>query len=186
MTPSGSHAGEVVAVSCSRVHSFSKDNQGSIELIAGLGVAEDAHAGVTVQHRSRVAVDPTQPNLRQVHVIHTELHDELRGRGFDVAAGQMGENVTTRGVDLLALPRGARLHLGSTAIVQVTGLRNPCRQLNDFRPGLMQAVLERADDGSLIRKAGIMSVVVAGGRVRRRDHIRIELPPEPHERLDRV
>ncbi|MGI8683004.1 MAG: MOSC domain-containing protein [Mycobacteriales bacterium] len=179
-------AGEVVAVSRSGVHEFSKPNENSIELVVGVGVHNDAHAGVTVQHRSRVRADPTSPNLRQVHLIHAELHDELRDRGFEVAPGQMGENVTTRGLDLLGLPRGTRLHLGAYAIVEVTGLRNPCYQLDDFHPGLMKAVLDRDEDGRLIRKAGIMGVVVAGGPVRPHDRVRVELPAQPHIELDRV
>ncbi len=168
------------------MHEFSKPNEDSIELVVGVGVHNDAHAGVTVQHRSRVRADPTSPNLRQVHLIHAELHDELRDRGFEVAPGQMGENVTTRGLDLLGLPRGTRLHLGAYAIVEVTGLRNPCYQLDDFHSGLMKAVLDRDEDGRLIRKAGIMGVVVAGGPVRPHDRVRVELPAQPHIELDRV
>lgn len=176
----------MVAVSLSAVHEFSKSNAATVDLIAGLGVVGDAHAGVTVQHRSRVAVDPSQPNLRQVHLIHTELYDELRGRGFDLMPGQLGENVTTRDLDLLGLPRGARLHLGASAIVEVTGLRNPCRQLDELRPGLKKAVLDRDEDGRVLRKTGVMGVVVAGGRVRPHDPVRVELPAEPHVALDRV
>ncbi len=178
--------GAVIAVSCSRTHTFSKPNQGSIRLLTGLGVEGDAHCGERVKHRSRVARDPTQPNLRQVHLIHAELHDELRAAGFIVSAGQMGENVTTRGVDLLHLPTGTRLHLGNTAIVEVTGLRNPCVQLDHFQSGLMAAVLERDEQGALIRKAGIMAIVLAGGEVRPGDPIIVELPPEPHRPLEGV
>jgi MOSC domain-containing protein YiiM len=173
----------VTAVSCDPEHSFSKPNQERIRLLAGLGVEGDAHQGVTVQHLSRVARDPTQPNLRQLHLIHAELHDELREAGFDVEPGEMGENVTTRGVDLLALPVGTRLHLGAEAVVEVTGLRNPCYQLDRFEPGLMSAVLSCDADGNLVRKAGIMGVIVAGGEVRPGDVIRVELPPEPHHPL---
>lgn len=178
--------GVVVAVSRSSTHGFSKQPQGSIRLVAGLGVDGDAHAGATVKHRSRVRADPTQPNLRQVHLIHAELHDELRARGFDPAPGAMGENVTTRGVDLLALPAGARLRLGADAVVDVTGLRNPCRQLDGLCPGLLAAVLARDAEGALVRKAGVMAVVVAGGDVAQGDEIELELPPEPHGPLDRV
>ncbi len=176
----------VTAVSCSAAHTFSKANQGGIHLVAGQGVEGDAHRGETVRHRSRVAQDPTQPNLRQVHLIHAELHDELRAAGFTVAAGQMGENITTRGVDLLGLPTGARLHIGGTAIVEVTGLRNPCAQLDRFQPGLMAAVLGRDENGGLVRKAGVMGIVLAGGEVRPGDPIVIKLPPEPHRPLERV
>lgn len=170
----------VVAVSRSESHTFSKYNHPKIRLVAGLGIEGDAHAGKTVKHRSRVARDPTQPNLRQVHLIHSELHDELREKGFLVSAGDMGENITTRGIDLLGLPTGTRLHLGDEAVVEVTGLRNPCAQLDDFQTGLMAAVLDRDEEGNLIRKAGIMSVVVTGGEVRPGDRIRVELPPKPH------
>jgi MOSC domain-containing protein YiiM len=175
--------GTVAAVSRGPEHSFGKPNQERIRLLAGLGVEGDAHLGVTVQHLSRVARDPAQPNLRQVHLIHAELHDELRASGFAVAPGEMGENVTTRGVDLLALPAGTRLHLGAGAVVEVTGLRNPCHQLDRFQPGLMSAVLARDADGNLVRKAGIMAVVVADGEVRPGDPVRVELPPAPHRPL---
>jgi MOSC domain-containing protein YiiM len=178
--------GVVLAVSRSATHTFSKPNQESIQLLAGLGVEGDAHVGKTVKHRSRVAIDPTQPNLRQVHLIHTELHDELRAAGFQVSAGQMGENITTRGIDLLALPTGTRLYLGNTAVIEVTGLRNPCTQLDHFQPGLMAAVLGHDEHGKLIRKAGVMGIVLAGGEVRPNDPVRVELPPAPHRPLDRV
>lgn len=178
--------GIVTAVSRCPVHRFSKETEGRIRLLAGLGVEGDAHLGETVKHRSRVRQDPTQPNLRQVHLIHSELHDELRAAGFDVSAGQIGENVTTRGVDLLGLPTGTRLYLGELAVVEVTGLRNPCSQLDHFQPGLLAAVLGRDEHGNLIRKAGIMGVVLVGGEVHPGDPIRVELPPEPHRPLERV
>src|SRR5664280_3368949 len=142
--------------------------------------------GVTVQHRSRVAKDPTQPNLRQVHLIHEELHDELRADGFQVTPGAIGENITTRGIDLLALPRGARLYIGDAAVIGVTGLRDPCRQLNDYQPNLMATVLGRDEQDNLVRKAGIMGIVLAAGEVRAGDPIRVELPPEQHQRLEPV
>ena len=178
--------GIVSAVSRSPSHSFTKPNADTIRLVAGLGVDGDAHQGVTVKHRSRLERFGHLPNLRQVHLIHAELFDELRGTGFTVSAGQMGENVTTRGVDLLGLPTGARLHLGPDAVVEVTGLRNPCRQLDKLQPGLMAATLARDAEGNLIRKAGIMGIVLAGGEVREGDPIRIELPPPPHQRLEPV
>jgi MOSC domain-containing protein YiiM len=176
----------VVAVARSARHTVSKETSSAIRLLAGLGVEDDAHAGETVKHRSRVAADPTQPNLRQVHLVHAELFDELARRGFTVAAGDIGENVTTRGIDLLALPTGTRLHLGAEAVVEVTGLRNPCRQLDAFQPGLMAAVLDRDAEGRLVRKAGIMGIVLAGGPVGVGDPIRAVLPPEPHRPLERV
>ena len=142
--------------------------------------------GVTVKHRSRVAQDPTQPNLRQVHLIHSELHDEVRAKGLTVLAGQMGENITTQDVDLLALPRGTKLLIGDTAVVEIKGLRNPCVQLEGIQKGLMQALLDKDVDGNLIRKAGVMGVVLAGGVVKMGDVIRVELPPLPHFRLEKV
>lgn len=179
-------AGAVTAVSASARHTFSKTNEPSIRLLAGLGVAGDAHAGVTVKHRSRVAADPTQPNLRQVHLVHAELFGALRTLGFDVSAGKLGENITTRGVYLLGLPAHTRLHLGAKAVVEVTGLRNPCGQLDAFQPGLLAAVLSRDAEGKLFRKAGVMGVVLAGGEVRLGDEVGVEPPPEPHRKLERV
>jgi MOSC domain-containing protein YiiM len=176
----------VTSVSSSTAHSVSKSVRPAIQLLAGLGVEGDAHLGVTVQHRSRVARDPSLPNLRQVHLIHAELHDELASAGFTVAPGAMGENITTRGVDLLALPTGARLAIGPTAIIEVTGLRNPCTQLDGIQPGLMSATLPRDDEGKLIRKAGVMAIVLAGGLVRPGDRITIHLPPQPHQALQPV
>ena len=178
--------GIIEAVSRSDAHTFGKTNRDAIRLLAELGVEGDAHLGVTVKHRSRVARDPTQPNLRQVHLIHAELHDELDAAGFVVHPGEMGENVTTRGIDLLALATGTRLHLGDAAVVEVTGLRNPCAQLDRFQPGLMAAVLDRDEHGGLVRKAGVMGVVVAGGDVRPGDPVRVELPPGPHRPLEPV
>ena len=179
-------SGIVTAVSCSATHTFTKPTTISIRLLAGLGVEGDAHLGVTVMHRSRVRTDPDSPNLRQVHLIHAELHEELRAAGFSVEAGQIGENVTTRGIDLLRLPAATRLHLGAAAVVEVTGLRNPCRQLDRFQAGLTAALMGRDQNGKLIRKAGIMSIVLAGGDVRPGDTIEIELPPPPHQPMDRV
>ena len=175
--------GVVTAVSRSATHTLIKPNQDSIRILAGLGVEGDAHQGESVKHRSRVAQNPNQPNLRQVHLMHAELHDELRAAGFDVLVGQMGENVTTRGIDLLGLPTNTRLHLGESAVVEVTGLRNPCAQLDKIQPGLMAATLDKDEKGNIIRKAGIMGIVLSGGDVRPGDAIRVELPPEPHKPL---
>ena len=176
----------VTAVSSSSSHSFSKPNRHVIRLLAGLGVEGDAHLGTTVKHRSRVAKDPSQPNLRQVHVIHAELHDELREAGFDVSAGDLGENVTTRGIDLLGLPVGARLRLGPSAVIEVTGLRNPCVQIDRFQKGLMKAVLGKDERGNLVRKSGIMAIVIEGGEVKSGDGVRVELPSGPHRPLEVV
>jgi MOSC domain-containing protein YiiM len=173
----------VIAVSLRAGHHFSKTPSLSIRLLKGLGVAGDAHMGETVKHRSRVRKDPTQPNLRQVHLIHAELFKELRTRGFRVQPGDLGENVTTSGLDLLALPTGTRLHLGPSAVLQITGLRNPCIQIDGFQRGLMAATLDKDADGNLIRKAGIMSIVLADGDVRPGDAIDVELPALPHQPL---
>lgn len=178
--------GKVIAVSSSIAHNFSKKNQECIRLLAGLGVANDAHMGTTVKHRSRVAQYPTQPNLRQVHLIHAELLDELQRSGFRVAPGQLGENITTFGIDLLGLPTGTRLFIGENAIIEVTGLRNPCKQIDDFQPGLLSKVIGRDEHGGLIRKAGIMGIVLASGHIAPDDKINIELPPQPYCALDRV
>lgn len=178
--------GLVAAVGSDPAHAFSKHLQPAITLLAGLGVAGDAHCGVTVQHRSRVAKDPTQPNLRQVHLIHAELFDELAAQGFAVGPGDLGENITTRGLDLLALPADTLLRVGTDAVLRLTGLRNPCAQIDQFRTGLMAATLGRDADGGLVRKAGVMSVVLHGGAVRPGDAIRVELPPRPHRAMDRV
>ena len=176
-------SGVVVAVSSSAAHSMSKPNQPSIRILKGFGVEGDAHAGETVKHRSRVARDPSQPNLRQVHLIHAKLFDELARAGFAVSPGQMGENVTTQGVDLLSLPTGTRLHLGASAVVEVTGLRNPCAQLDGLQRGLMAATLDRDGDGNLVRKAGIMAIVLASGEVYPGDPVEVELPAGPHRSL---
>lgn len=173
----------VTSVSSSAAHSISKVVVPVIELRAGLGVEGDAHLGVTVQHRSRVARDPGQRNLRQVHLIHAELYDELNAAGFTLSFGAMGENITTRGVDLLALPAGARLAIGANAIIEVTGHRNPCNQLDGIQAGLMSATLARDREGNLIRKAGIMGIVSAAGLVHRGDPIEVLLPPPPHSAL---
>ena len=186
-TGSGGRAvGVVEAVHRDGEHRFSKQSVPSLTLIAGVGVVGDAHAGSTVQHRSRVAKDPNQPNLRQLHLIGAELHDELRGRGFDVGPGDLGENVTTRGLDLLGLSVGSVLRIGEEALVAVTGLRNPCRQIEAFRDGLLSEVAYRDDDGTLIRRAGIMGVVVLGGDVRPGDPVEVALPPGPQRALQRV
>jgi MOSC domain-containing protein YiiM len=179
-------SGAVLAVAGNPSHALGKPPLERIRLLAGLGVEGDVHLGETVQHRSRVARDPTQPNLRQVHLIHAELHDELRAAGFAVAPGQMGENVTTRGVDLLALGTGARLRLGAEAVLEVTGLRNPCRQLDGLAPGLMAATLDRDPDGRLVRRAGVMAIVVRGGDVRPGDPIEVEPAAGPHRPLEPV
>jgi MOSC domain-containing protein YiiM len=157
---------------------MAKPSRGAITLLAGIGIEDDVHRGETVKHQSRVRADATKPNLRQVHLIHSELHEELRAAGYDMAYGEMGENVTTEGIDLLSLSTGTRLQLGNDAIVEVTGLRNPCHQLNGLRPGLMEAVLDRDEDGNLIRKAGVMTVVISGGRVSDGDTIEVIAPAE--------
>jgi MOSC domain-containing protein YiiM len=179
-------SGKVTAVSSSGEYTFTKPTRDSITLLTGLGVEGDVHAGVTVKHRSRVAQDPTQPNLRQVHLIHQELFTELGEQGFAVAPGQLGENITTTGIDLPGLPVGTLLRIGGEAVVEITGLRNPCLQIDNFQEGLLKKVVGRDEAGEIVRRAGIMSVVQAGGVVRPGDLITVELPDGPHRPLDRV
>jgi len=174
---------QVVAVCRRAGHHFSKLRVDEICLVAGLGVEGDGHAGATVQHLSRIAKTPDAANLRQVHLVHAELFDELAG--FALQPGDIGENITTRGIDLLALPQGARLTIGD-AVIEVTGLRNPCLQLDRFAAGLMQVTLDRAADGALVRKAGVMAVVVSGGSVRAGDAIAVALPAGAHKALEPV
>lgn len=176
----------VVSVSRDDRHRFSKSPADLIRLLAGLGVEGDAHAGVTVQHRSRVAADPTAPNLRQVHLIQSELFDDLRAAGYDVAPGQLGENITTTGIDLLGLPRGAIVRIGAQAAIEITGLRNPCAQINRFSPGLLKQVLGQDQDGALVRKAGVMGIVLAGGFVAPGDAVSVTWPDGPPQPLERV
>jgi hypothetical protein len=179
-------SGIVEAAHRSELHQMRKASQPWLHLVAGLGIAGDAHFGATVRHRSRVMTDPNQPNLRQVHLIHGELHDELRAAGFEVGPGDMGENITTRGIDLLSLPTGTMLRIGEVALVALTGLRNPCRKLDDLQRGLYNAVFERRADGSVVRKAGVMGVIVLGGPVEVGDRIEARPPPGPPVPLDCV
>ncbi len=179
-------AGRVLCVARDAEHRFSKRPVSEIRIVAGLGIEGDAHSGATVKHRSRVAVDPSQPNLRQVHLIQAELFEELKGKGFDIRGADLGENITTQGIDLLALPRGAILRIGSDAVLEVTGLRNPCAQIEQFRSGLLQAVLDRGPHGEVIRKTGIMAIARSGGLVRAGDPIHVGLPALPHFPLERV
>jgi MOSC domain-containing protein YiiM len=176
----------VISVNLQARHRFNKTPTDQIELIAGIGVQGDAHAGATVKHRSRRRWNPSLPNLRQVHLMHAELFDELAEQGFEVSPGQLGENVTTRGVDLLALPTGTLLRIGSQAVVEVTGLRNPCVQIDRFQPGLLKAVLVKDEDGRPVRKAGVMGVVVRGGSISPADPVTVELPAPPHAALEPV
>lgn len=177
--------GTVVAVHCNQDHLFSKPTVDTIRLDEGLGVFGDAHYGVTVKHRSRVAVDPSQPNLRQVHLMHAELFERLAGLGYRVESGDLGENITTRGIDLLALPVGTRLTIGD-AVITITGLRNPCRQINDYQSGLLKELVHTDADGQVVRLAGVMGIVSRGGQVVPGAPVQIGLPPEPHFPLTRV
>lgn len=176
----------ITALGRDAAHRFSKQPCASLTLLAGLGVEGDAHAGRTVQHLARVARDPKAPNLRQVHLIHAELYDELAAKGFVLEPGQLGENITTRGLDLLGLSRGTRLRLGAHAAIEITGLRNPCRQLDALAPGLMEAVLDRAEDGGLVRKCGVMAVVLTGGTVGIGDTLHLASVPLEHQPLGPV
>lgn len=173
----------VTGVHAKGVHAFSKDSMPQISLIAGLGVAGDAHCGATVKHRSRVARDPSQPNLRQVHLIHSELFSDLAAQGLHVQPGQMGENITTTGLDLLGLAEGTVLRIGQQALVRITGLRNPCAQIEAFLPGLLAAVLGRSEDGELVRKAGVMGVVLESGVVQQGDPVLVVQSPPVHQPL---
>ena len=176
--------GRVLAVASDGQHRFGKPPRDRTELLPGLGVAGDAHCGETVQHLSRLKKTPWAPNLRQVHLIHAELFDELAEAGFAVGPGDLGENVTTLGIDLLGLPRGTRLRLGDAALVELTGLRNPCRQIDaNIGQGALAAVLARAADGALIRKAGVMAIVLEGGEVGAGDPVILEYLPEVREAL---
>jgi len=176
----------VVSVNISSTHTFSKTKVDSISLLKGLGIEGDAHCGKMVKHRSRLKIRPLPINLRQVHLIHSKLFDELRIKGFDISPGLIGENITTKGIDLLNLPRGAKLLLGESAIVEITGLRNPCNQLNNLQDGLLSAVLDSDDEGNIIRKAGIMGIVSEGGIVKVGDEIRVCLPEKPFLKLEKV
>ncbi|RUR00942.1 MOSC domain-containing protein [Labedella endophytica] len=176
----------VLSVNLDRGHHFSKHPAEEVLLVEGIGIEGDAHAGETVQHLSRKRWHKDEPNLRQVHLIHRELFDELATEGFEVGAGDLGENVTTEGVDLLGLPRGTVLHLGDEAAVEITGLRNPCVQIDRFQQGLLKAVVRTDEDGAVERRTGVMAVVRAGGTVRPGDTLRIELPAQPHESLTTV
>ena len=178
--------GRVASLSLSPEYTFTKPTAERVRLLEGLGVEGDVHSGKTVKHRSRVRADPTQPNLRQVHLIASELLDELRAEGFDVSPGRLGENLLTECFDLLGLPTGTRLEIGNEAVLEMTGLRNPCVQLNDVGDGLMQRLVERREDGSLIRKAGAMAIVLRTGDVVLGDEIRLVLPPEPHAPMEKV
>lgn len=179
-------AGQVVSVALDESHRFSKKSVSAIEVVTGLGVAGDAHEGETVKHRSQVAVDPSQPNLRQIHLIHAELFEELELKGFSVGAADLGENITTSGIDLLALPRHALMRIGPDVRLEVTGLRNPCAQIDRFKSGLLAAVLDRGPNNQVIREACIMAIVQEGGSVRLGDLITVEMPPTPYLPLERV
>jgi len=176
----------IIAVSKSESHTFSKPNQPTIHLIEGFGVEGDAHAGKTVKHRFLVKKDATKPNIRQIHLIHTELLDSLEEKGFSVKPGELGENITTRGIDLLGLPTGTILMIGSEVVVQVTALRNPCKQIDEFQKGLLKEVLYKDEEGNLVRATGVMGTILKGGTVQPGDSIVVELPPEPYHELEYV
>ncbi|MEG3617450.1 MOSC domain-containing protein [Magnetovibrio sp. PR-2] len=178
--------GTVQAVSLNPAHGFSKQNQDRIRVLKGLGVEGDAHMGETVQHLSRIAQNPLQPNLRQVHLIASELFEMLSEKGYQLSAGDLGENILTTGLDLISLPVGTKLHIGESAVVELTGLRNPCKQIDDFQEGLMGELVFKDADGNIVRQAGVMSVVETSGEVSPQDTIRIELPPEPHQKMERI
>jgi len=175
--------GRIVSLSRSPVHEFSKDEAATLRLLAGFGVEGDAHGGDRIQHRSRVAIDPTRPNLRQIHLLHMELLRELEEEGYAVGPGRLGENILTEDLDLLGLPTGTRLELGDQAEIVITGLRNPCKQLDLIDPRLFKRLAYRDDSGELVRLAGIMAVVSTTGEIRTGDPIRVRLPDKPHRPL---
>lgn len=176
----------VIAVHKKSSYSFHKDTVPTIYLVAGIGVEGDIHSGETVKHRSRVRRDPAQPNLRQVHLMPSELFDELKEKGFKVRVGELGENITTSGIDLINLPKDTRMIFESGAEIQITGLRNPCHQLDDWQKGLLKACLEKDAEGNLIRKAGVMAIVLKGGKVSAKETVRILKPSPPHISLEKV
>jgi MOSC domain-containing protein YiiM len=177
--------GYVIAVAAAATHQLSKPIVDEIRLVKDLGVEGDAHLGATTQHQMQARSDSTRPNLRQVHLLQSELFSELAQKGHVVGPATLGENITTAGVDLISLPRGTLLllRIGSDAVLQLTGLRNPCGQLDAFQPGLARAMLGKDEGGELIRKARVMSVVISGGTIRTGDEIAIELPLQPFEKL---
>ena len=181
--------GAVAAVHRSDEHTFSKATCESIELVAGLGVNGDAHQGAKVKHRSRVAANPDQPNLRQIHLVMSELLDEVNSAGHNVVAGQLGESITTTGIDLISLPVGSMLRIGDTALVALTGLRNPCPQIKSVGDGLMKMMFIDDQDnpeGPKIGRTGVMGVVIAGGIVAADDGIKIRFPAGPLTRMEKV
>ena len=180
-------AAKVMAVSLAAQHGFAKQPQACIRLLAGEGVEGDAHRGTTVQHLYQVRRDPSKPNLCQVHLFAAEKLGELAAAGYPLGPGEIGENVLTCGVDLLALPRGTRVRLGAQAVVEITGLRTPCSQIDGYRTGLQKLLWGPRDaKGKRERRAGVMAVVVTGGEVLPGDPLVVELPLEPHQPLGPV
>jgi MOSC domain-containing protein YiiM len=168
--------GTVLAVSVDGKHRFSKMSRLSITLTSGHGIEGDAHSGPFVRHRYLARRDPKAPNLRQVHLIPSELFDALRTSGFDVCPGDLGENIATVGLNLESLPLGTMLHLGASATLELTGLRTPCVLIDRFKSGLK----DRLQDGGPRFRAGVMAIVTEGGEVSCGDRIRAVLPAPPH------
>lgn len=178
--------GQVTSLHCDSEHNFSKPPVLEAMFLAGVGIEGDAHSGATTQHLSRQKKDASRPNLRQVHLVASELHEELRSDGFDVPFGAFGENLTTSGLDLGALPAGSTLRLGDEVILSLTGFRDPCSQIDKFQAGLRSAVSFKPETGPQLFRNGVMSVVVRGGTVRVGDTIKVALPPEPHQPMQKV
>lgn len=172
----------VIGVHVGSAHTFSKTSQDVIRLIENHGVEGDAHAGSCDQHLFHIRRFGEQPNLRQVHLIQAEFFDEVAEKEHVVRSGELGENITTRSVDLLNLPTGTRLQLGRDAIIELTGLRNPCHQIDQFQEGLLQHCKEATPNG-VVRKAGVMAIVLHGGDVKANDRIMVDLPAGPHRPL---
>lgn len=176
----------VESVHRSESHDFTKATVEEVVLVAGVGIEGDAHAGATVQHVSRKKKDADRPNLRQVHLVSAELHEELVADGFDLDHGGFGENLVTRGIALGDLPVGTTLALGDDAIIVLTGLRDPCAQIDRHREGLRAAVAFDPGEGPKLFRDGAMAMVVRGGVVRTGDPIGVALPPEPHHPMRKV
>ena len=142
----------------------------------------DAHAGPFVRHRHLARRHPKMPNLRQVHLIPSELFQALRADGYELRPGDLGENILTAGLDLEALPLGTILKLGAEAAIELTGLRTPCVLIDRFKPGLKRRMLVE-EYGRPRFRCGVMAVVRSSGRISTGDAIAVRLPSEPLKSL---
>jgi len=177
--------GRVVGLARDGRNGFSKSAMDTICLIQGQGVEGDAHSGPFVRHRYLARRQPRLPNLRQVHLIPSELFEALRNAGYDLHPGDLGDNIATAGLDLETLPMGALLDLGSEACIELTGLRTPCVLIDRFRTGLKRQMVCSEPVAPRFR-CGVMSIVRTGGRLAVGDPIRVRLPPKPWTDLPAV